>query len=140
MDRLYVTKVFEGYIVSGKEFPDALSISCTSFTKAVSKAGLHLFKSSPTLMKSLSYNMNGEVGVRLEEENQNQGGNDGSSKVLTKGRMWEENEVEELSEHTLIEVLRSKNRLRKQRCLNRKNKNIAIIVGHRLGKFGITCI
>jgi hypothetical protein len=47
--------------------------------------------------------MNGGVGFRLEkEENQHQGGNDGSGKVLTKGRMWEENEVEELSEHTSI--------------------------------------
>jgi len=65
-------------------------------------------------MKSLSYSMSGGRGVRLEEEeNQNQGGNNGSGKVLTKGRMWEENEVEELSEHTLIEVLRSKNNLRK---------------------------
>ena len=53
--------------------------------------------------------MNGR-GVRLEEEeNQNQGGNDGSGKVLTKGRMWEENEAEELTEHNLIEVLSCKN-------------------------------
>lgn len=52
--------------------------------------------------------MNG--GVRLEEEeNQNQGGNDGSGKVLTKGKMWKETEVEELSERNLIEVLSSKN-------------------------------
>lgn len=89
----YVTKVFEGYVDSGKELTDALSICCTSFTIAASKAELHPFMCSPTLMKSLSYSMDWEV--RLEEvENQNQGGNNGSGKGLTIGRMWEENEVE----------------------------------------------
>jgi hypothetical protein len=59
MERLrYVTKVFEGDIVSGKEFPDALYICCTSFTIAASKTGLHLYKFSPSLMKSLSYSIN----------------------------------------------------------------------------------
>jgi hypothetical protein len=53
--------------------------------------------------------MNGG-GFRLEEEeNQNQDRNDGSGKVLTKGRMWEENEVEEFSKHNLIQLLSSKN-------------------------------
>jgi hypothetical protein len=112
------------YVVSGMVFPDALSICCTSFTTAASTTGLHLFKCFPTLMKSLSYSMNG--GVRLEEEeNQNQGRNDGSGKVFTKGRIWEENDVEELSEHNLIDVLSSMNSCSKYKCPNKKNKNNA---------------
>jgi hypothetical protein len=56
-----------------------------------------------------------ECGVRLEEEeNRNQGGSDGPGKDLTKGRMWEETEEEEeeeLWEHTLIEALGGKTSL-----------------------------
>jgi hypothetical protein len=99
--------VFEDYVVYGKELTDALSICCTCFTIA---AGLHPFMCSPNLIKSLSYSMDWEVKLG-EEENQNQGGKNGSGKVLTIGRMWEENEVEQLSEHILIEVLISKNSL-----------------------------
>jgi hypothetical protein len=83
-------------------------------------AGLHLFMCSTTLIKSLFYSMDWEVRLE-EEENQNQGRKNGSGKVLTIGRMWEENEVEQLSERTLIEVLISKNSLTQWRCLNKKN-------------------
>lgn len=106
-----VTKVFEGYVTSGKEFPDALSICCTLFYFSRLKGW-----TSPTQVFPNSDEvpvLQHEWGIKHEEENQNQGGNDGSGKVLTKGRMWEENEVEEFSEHTLIGVLSSKTSLTK---------------------------